>query len=418
MSDTEAVSVTRLITLVKERPVLWDRQEEVYKNRKLTRKAWAEICEALIDNYHDLGEPERIAIGRSIIGKWANLRDNWLRYWRKRQELLRVGSSTKSLKKYIHHDQLLFLSKVYDPEGQQEVEEIQVDVDVISDQEFESPVEFDETSQTSWANLQHTQFPSFSTQHDQSERHLYFFHSILPMICDFDDDQVLEFHTGVLEWVKRVKRRELSNLQDCSFINHAAQESKISTSFKCEASTQSICFCNSSHQLCKKEPKSDLSLPNTKSPSPESTSTLSLSEASRDFSASEVTQTISCDRSEFMSLKETIKNLENITNSLETKLCAKQTGSGHFETLLAQLSPKKIQSLKRKFVKEVVKEGYKNMKVESTRHINGDGTDELNPESSKNTERSDKYNNNVELSPLEEPSILRTSLQKLPLVHS
>lgn len=63
MSDTEAVSVTRLITLVKERPVLWDRQEEVYKNRKLTRKAWAEICEALIDNYHDLGEPERVAIG-------------------------------------------------------------------------------------------------------------------------------------------------------------------------------------------------------------------------------------------------------------------------------------------------------------------------------------------------------------------
>lgn len=131
-----------------------------------------------------------------------------MRYWRKRQQLLLSGSSTTTLKKYIHHDQLLFLSKVYDPECQQEVEEIQVDVDVISDPEMEtSPaLSSGETSQHMW-----------SFQEEEIDKppltdgHIYFFHSVLPLIKDFDSEQTIDFQMAVFESIKRIRVKVVNN---------------------------------------------------------------------------------------------------------------------------------------------------------------------------------------------------------------
>lgn len=67
MSDTDTISVSQLIELVRDRPVLWDRQKEVYKNRKLTRKAWVDICETLIENYDELSDQEQKAIGECFL---------------------------------------------------------------------------------------------------------------------------------------------------------------------------------------------------------------------------------------------------------------------------------------------------------------------------------------------------------------
>lgn len=59
--------MSQLIELVRDRPVLWDRQKEVYKNRKLTRKAWVDICETLIENYDELSDQEQKAIGKCFL---------------------------------------------------------------------------------------------------------------------------------------------------------------------------------------------------------------------------------------------------------------------------------------------------------------------------------------------------------------
>lgn len=167
-----------------------------------------------------------LLLGRSVISKWANLRDNWLRYWRKRQQLLLSGSSTTTLKKYIHHDQLLFLSKVYDPECQQEVEEIQVDVDVISDPEMElSPaLSSGETSQHMW-----------SFQEEEKDKppltdgHINFFHSVLPLIKDFDSEQTIDFQMAVFESIKRIRvkvfNNQFYNLPYC----HVAFQNEVNT---------------------------------------------------------------------------------------------------------------------------------------------------------------------------------------------
>lgn len=145
-----------------------------------------------------------------MISKWANLRDNWLRYWRKRQQLLLSGSSTTSLKKYIHHDQLLFLSKVYDPDSQQEVEEIQVDVDVISDPEMDmepSPaISSGETSQNIWSFQQEE-----INKPPETDGHIYFFYSVLPLIKDFDNEQTIDFQVAVFECIKRIRVNGLNN---------------------------------------------------------------------------------------------------------------------------------------------------------------------------------------------------------------
>lgn len=64
MSEMDGVCVSKLIDLVRDRPVLWDRQEEVYKNRKLTKKAWTEICEALLENYAELPDEDQKSFGK------------------------------------------------------------------------------------------------------------------------------------------------------------------------------------------------------------------------------------------------------------------------------------------------------------------------------------------------------------------
>lgn len=118
--------------------------------------------------------------------------------------------------------------KVYDQcesEMQQEVEEIQVEVDVLSDPGTDSPLGFssEEVSQTPWnygvSSEEASQTlwrlplereipeekPSTPIPPLTEEHHLYFFQSTLPLIADFDESQALEFHGAVLESIKRIK---------------------------------------------------------------------------------------------------------------------------------------------------------------------------------------------------------------------
>lgn len=52
-----------LITLVEQRPVLWDKTSEEYKNRNKTLEGWKEICRILKDGYNELSEKEQNEIG-------------------------------------------------------------------------------------------------------------------------------------------------------------------------------------------------------------------------------------------------------------------------------------------------------------------------------------------------------------------
>lgn len=45
-----------LITLVEERPVLWDKSSEKYKDRRLTLQAWTDVCSHLKEDFEILGD--------------------------------------------------------------------------------------------------------------------------------------------------------------------------------------------------------------------------------------------------------------------------------------------------------------------------------------------------------------------------
>jgi hypothetical protein len=44
-----------LISLVEARPVLWDKTDDIYKDRNETKKAWREICICLQEDFEALG---------------------------------------------------------------------------------------------------------------------------------------------------------------------------------------------------------------------------------------------------------------------------------------------------------------------------------------------------------------------------
>lgn len=53
-----------LITLVEQRPVLWDKTIDDYKNRNKTLEGWKQICRILKDDFDEKSEKEQNDIGK------------------------------------------------------------------------------------------------------------------------------------------------------------------------------------------------------------------------------------------------------------------------------------------------------------------------------------------------------------------
>jgi len=45
-----------LISVVEARPVLWNKTDDIYKDRKKPKKAWKEVCFCLQDDFEVLGD--------------------------------------------------------------------------------------------------------------------------------------------------------------------------------------------------------------------------------------------------------------------------------------------------------------------------------------------------------------------------
>jgi hypothetical protein len=58
MCDFE-FDIDLLISLVEARPVLWDKTDDIYKDRNETEKAWREVCICLQDDFEALGDAQK-----------------------------------------------------------------------------------------------------------------------------------------------------------------------------------------------------------------------------------------------------------------------------------------------------------------------------------------------------------------------
>ena len=62
MGDTE-FDIDLLISVVEARPVLWDKTDDIYIDRKETKKAWKDVCICLQEDFEVLGDVQRNAFG-------------------------------------------------------------------------------------------------------------------------------------------------------------------------------------------------------------------------------------------------------------------------------------------------------------------------------------------------------------------
>lgn len=66
MSDLD-IDNEILISLIQERPVLWDKTLDIFKDRDATRNAWREVCLGIRSDFDVLEEKERNDFGKYIL---------------------------------------------------------------------------------------------------------------------------------------------------------------------------------------------------------------------------------------------------------------------------------------------------------------------------------------------------------------
>lgn len=207
-----------LIGMVEERPVLWDRTDENYKNRQKTAECWTEICRLLIDGYDEMPRKSQRAIDKEVLKKWTNIKDGFSRWHRKCNELIRLGSN-KTIKKYVYYDHISFLLKNMvsnqDELTFEDNDPLQVEEGTLSDVPTKrlkletSTFEIKPSPTRLESELSNTFEASPSPSYQSStNRHMAFFSSVLPSIENFDDDQFCDFQIGVLQLIRSLKRRE------------------------------------------------------------------------------------------------------------------------------------------------------------------------------------------------------------------
>ena len=64
---TAEIDVKRFICYVQEKPMLWDKTLEDYKDRNLTKKCWQEVCEKLNPEFENVDDRKKEEFGRSYF---------------------------------------------------------------------------------------------------------------------------------------------------------------------------------------------------------------------------------------------------------------------------------------------------------------------------------------------------------------
>ncbi|XP_030751983.1 uncharacterized protein LOC115879347 [Sitophilus oryzae] len=211
------INTELLIGLVEKRPVLWDKSDEDYNNKLKTKECWTDICRLLVDGYDELSKKEQKDLGTEALKKWTNIKDSFMRWHRKYNDLIRRGSK-KRMKKYLYNDLLLFLKKNMvqnnDDNNCDDSDPLNVEEDSHIDEttnmmELETKaLEINPKPTLMEIEINKTSEACPAASHQCcTNRHLAFFTSILPSVENFDDDQICDFHIGVLQLIQSIKRR-------------------------------------------------------------------------------------------------------------------------------------------------------------------------------------------------------------------
>ncbi|XP_068624795.1 uncharacterized protein [Battus philenor] len=213
--------VIRLIHCVRDRPCLWDKSLENYKDRIDRRAAWEEIFRIVDPTYDQMSPSKKRLTGEIVLKKWTNIRDTFVKTLK-----TKMG---KPKKKYLLYDHLKFLTKIT-PEVESNVD-YNIDVPLSffkidkeekvchSKRKFKEIDESEETStkksivnDCDTSNDLEIQSIDESSDPRLMNEDEAFFASLLPTVVKYNEDERLEFRIEVLALMKNIKdRRKWSN---------------------------------------------------------------------------------------------------------------------------------------------------------------------------------------------------------------
>ena len=59
----EELDTEKLISLVQDRPVLWDKTADIYKDRNATKNGWREVCMELNPEFEEMEDTDQNSFG-------------------------------------------------------------------------------------------------------------------------------------------------------------------------------------------------------------------------------------------------------------------------------------------------------------------------------------------------------------------
>ncbi|KAG8297183.1 hypothetical protein J6590_040326 [Homalodisca vitripennis] len=189
----EDIDMEKLIMFVEERPLLWDKSIEAYKDRNMNREAWREICHALFPGFEDKSASEKKQLEDNLLKKWRNIRDRWMKHIRQDKDSKRSGAGAKS--------------SINVPEGNNPVSPTG---DIIDNTGIRIPAQPNKPKITRKGKRNEDEFELkmmkiLEQPYDEEETYFGFFRSMVPTLKTFTTDQFVEFQLGVLGVLKNVK---------------------------------------------------------------------------------------------------------------------------------------------------------------------------------------------------------------------
>ncbi|CAH2099091.1 unnamed protein product [Euphydryas editha] len=207
--------VVQLIHAVRERPCLWDRTLEVYKDRAERRAAWEDVFGLLDKGYEEMTAEEKRVTGELILNKWTNIRDTFVKTLK-----TKMG---RPRRKYLLYEHLKFLIKVTSTDEDFTVDFNAEDSSSYMKIERESPKETTSHKKRSRKSDYYEEEAKRSKDCDKTEVDYVevdecndprimnedeaFFASLLPSVVKYSEDERLEFRIEVLAVMKRIKEK-------------------------------------------------------------------------------------------------------------------------------------------------------------------------------------------------------------------
>lgn len=149
-----------------------------------------------------------LILGKNVIKKWNNARDNWMRCDKKIKEY-KSGSAAKPVQKYKFYEQMQFLNKIVGHRPTETNMPLAEDVEenqIVSESPVQKKKMKKQVTEKDQLEKRITRLVE-SVEKDDQSRIMSFFSGIAPTIEKFNDADIVEFQYEVIKAMRNITQR-------------------------------------------------------------------------------------------------------------------------------------------------------------------------------------------------------------------